>query len=118
MKRFLQILIAVAILAPMTAGAQTTSVEVTYSWTAPTSGSPVVKYGVEKSFDAGATWSFHAFTTNATPSIAISVPVLQSIQIRVYGVDALNRQGIKSTPSDPYLADPGVPGACGKPSRS
>ena len=116
MKRIVQVALALLMLVPLTVAAQTTTMQVTYTWTAPTTGSPVAHYDVERSSDAGATWV--AAGTPVSPSVTLTVPVLTVIIVRVRGVDATNRPGIWSATSDPYTADPGPPGGCGKPSRS
>lgn len=110
-------LIAVALLLvlfSLPAGAQT-STSVTYTWTAPTTGSPCVSYEVERTIDAGTTWV--AYTTTTSTTAIVVAPANVAIQIRVRGVDALGRKGPWSQPADPYSYDPGAPGSCGKPAR-
>lgn len=115
-KHLVHLLLALLLLSPLTVSAQTTAISQTYTWTAPTEGSAVVSYEVEVSYTNGTSWALH--TTTTTASVVISVPALQTILVRVRAVDALGRKGLFSNPSDPYFADPGPPGACGKPSRS
>ncbi len=92
-----------------TAQAQT-EVPVNYTWTAPTTGSPVVHYVVQQSINDGA-WAQIATSDNNT--FTLSATVDDSHRIRVAGVDAEDRQGPFSLPSDafvPGLAPPGQPG--------
>jgi hypothetical protein len=96
--------------------AQTTSMNLTWTWTPPTTGSAVHHYIVESSSNGSSWVPLAAQPTTAT--ITLSAPVNVNIQIRVAGVDAQSRQGVWSTPSDPFTPDAGVPGACGKPTRS
>lgn len=116
MKRFAKILIALAILAPMTVGAQTTAIPVAYIWTPPTTGSAVHHYELQQSAD-GSAWIDRA-EKPTSPSVTISAAVGVPIQIRVRGVDSLGRSGLWSDPSAAYIPDAGAPGACGKPVRS
>jgi hypothetical protein len=113
MKRLLMILIATAMLLPLVA--VTAPINVTYTWTAPTTGSPCVSYEVQRSLDNGASWQ--VFTTTTSTSAVVAAPDLTPIIIRVRGVDALARTGVWSMSSDPYTNDPGPPGACSKPTR-
>ncbi len=89
-----------------------TEVTVDYSWSAPTTGSPVDHYVVEHSVDGG-TWSQIATTSSNTYSLTASVG--NSHRIRVAGVDASDRQGAYSLASDAYSPDVGPPGQPGKP---
>lgn len=99
-------------LAAASAQAQT-EMPVAYTWTAPTTGTAVDHYVVEHSIDGGATWT-QVGTTSAN-SYTLNATVGDSHQIRVAGVDASDRQGPFSEPSDPYSPDPGAPAAPGKP---
>lgn len=115
-RRSLMAALGLALLGSLTvapAGAQT--VNVTYSWSAPTTGSPAVSYEVERSIGGGA-WTL--YTTTTTTSAVVAAPALVTIQVRVRAVDALGRKGTYSDPSDIWTNDPGIPGACGKPVRT
>ena len=114
MKRLTQLTIAIAI-AGLAVVANTAPQNVTYTWTAPTTGSPVVSYEVDRSLDGGTTWTLYTTTTSA--SAVVVAPDLTPIVIRVRAVDGLGRKGAYSLTSDPYTNDPGPPGACGKPTR-
>jgi len=87
-------------------------VDVTYQWTAPTTGSPAVSYVVQLRADGG-TWTTianvasNAYTLDATYGV--------SHELRVAGVDSQGRQGIWSEASDPLTPDAGAPGQPGKP---
>ncbi len=89
-----------------------TEMQISYTWSAPTTGTAVVHYVVEHSIDGGAWAPIGTVTTN---EVTVTETVGQSHQIRVAGVDASDRQGPYSVPSDPYTPDPGVPAAPGKP---
>ncbi len=101
------------VLLAMPAAAQTT-VNVAYTWTAPTTGSAAATYVVEQSIDTGA-WAQVA--TTSTNSYTLAATTGHSHRIRVAGVDATARQGVFSLPSDAYVADAGAPGQPGKPIR-
>jgi len=107
-------LIALLMLASVTVSAQTTVMPTTYSWTPPTTGSPVHHYIVSlKAGDA-------AWVTVGTPTIPTyvvpCVPAVVNI-VRVQAVDAAARISVWSEPSLEYTPDAGAPGACGKPIR-
>ena len=108
----LAILTAALLAAP--ASAQTTTVNVAYTWTAPTTGSAVVQYVIEHSVDGGA-WT--QIATSSTTSYTLAATIGHSHRIRVAGDDAQNRQGAFSAASDAYTPDAGAPGAPGKPVR-
>ncbi len=103
-------LILIVAIAPA-ALAQTT-LNTNYSWTAPTTGSSVHHYVVQKS-EAGGAWT--QVGTSTTPSFTLAAAVGVAVQIRVAGVDAQTRQGVWSTASDSYTPDAGAPGQPGKP---
>ncbi len=96
------------------ASAQTTTVNVSYSWTAPTTGSAVDHYVVEQSIDGG-NWA--QIATASTNSYTLAATVSHAHQIRVAAVDASDRQGPYSVASDSYTPDAGAPGQPGKPIR-
>jgi hypothetical protein len=104
------VLPALLILAAPAAYAAT--VNVTYNWTAPTSGSTVVNYVVQKS-ESGGTWTQVGTATSTSYVLAATAGV--PVQIRVAGVDAQTRQGVWSVASDSYTPDAGAPGQPGKP---
>jgi len=100
-----------AVMLPATS-ALAEEVQVNYSWTAPTTGTPVDHYVVQHSIDGGQ-WT--EVGTTDDNSFTLSATMGQSHQIRVAGVDASDRQGPYSVASDPYLPDAGAPGQPGKP---
>jgi hypothetical protein len=53
--------------------------------------------------------------TTPTNTYVMMLAVGQSHEIRVAGVDAEDRMGPFSVPSDPYAPDPGAPAQPGKP---
>lgn len=104
--------VMLAVILPAGSALAQTEIPVSYTWTAPTTGTPVDFYVIQHSVDGGqwlqvATATENNYTLNAT--------VGQSHQIRVAGVDADTRMGVFSVASDPYLADAGAPGQPGKP---
>jgi hypothetical protein len=107
------VLLTTAVLAT-SASAQTTTVNVSYTWTAPTSGSAVDHYVVEVKVDSG---NFTQVGTTSTNSYTLTAAVGHAHQIRVAGVDAQDRQGPFSVASDSYTPDAGAPSAPGKPVR-
>ena len=108
------LVLAILTTALLAAPASAQTVNVSYSWTAPTTGSAVASYVIQQSIDGGA-WAQVA--TSSTTSYTLAATTGHSHRIRVAGVDAQARQGIWSDPSDPYTADAGAPGQPGKPIR-
>lgn len=107
----LGVLAALSFLAAPPAAAQT-SVEVSATWEPPTEGSPVVHYVFQLSVDGG------AFTTVGTvegTTYELELEIGHTYVARVAGVDAQDRQGPWSLPSEPYSPDTGPPGQPGKP---
>jgi hypothetical protein len=96
------------------ASAQTTTVNVSYSWTAPTTGSAVTSYVIQQSIDGG-TWT--QIATSSTNSYTLAASIGHTHSIRVAGVDASARQGVWSDPSVVYTPDAGAPGKPGTPVR-
>lgn len=113
--RMRRILLAALLLAPLVAGGQTTTMNLTYTWTAPTTGSAVHHYVVQTSSN-GTTWTLLGAQPTA-PTVTMAAPVGVTILVRVAGVDAQGRQGVWSDPSDPFVPDAGAPGVPGKPAR-
>lgn len=107
------VLLTTALLAT-SASAQTTTVNVSYTWTAPTTGTAVHHYVVEAKVGTG---NFTQVGTTATNSYTLTAAVGLAHQIRVAGVDAQDRQGPFSVASDAYTPDAGAPSAPGKPVR-
>jgi hypothetical protein len=105
--------LALAVLAVGTLPAQAqTTVQVSASWTAPSTGSPVHHYVVQLSTNGGA---YQPAGTTTTTSISLTLAVGSTYTVRVAGVDAQDRQGAYSLPSEPYTPDVGPPGQPGKP---
>lgn len=115
MRRLTMTIIAAALLASIAIG-QTTSMNLTYNWTAPTTGSAVHHYVVQTSSN-GTTWTTLAAQPTA-PTVTITAAVGVNILVRVAGVDATGRQGAYSDPSDPFVPDAGAPGAPSKPIKA
>jgi glyoxylate utilization-related uncharacterized protein len=105
------LVLAALVVGTLPAQAQTT-VQVTASWTAPTTGSPVHHYVVELSTGGGA---YQAAGTTTTLSISLTLTVGTTYTVRVAGVDSQSRQGAYSLPSEPYTPTLGPPGQPGKP---
>lgn len=89
------------------AAAQT--VDATASWTAPTEGSPVDHYVLQLSENGGPFYTVS--DTITTTSFDVQLENLTTYVARVAGVDAQDRQGPWSEPSEPYTPDLGPPGA-------
>jgi hypothetical protein len=89
-----------------------TSVDITYTWTPPTTGSAVHHYVVEVSVAGSPYYQVDTVTSN---TYTFTAPIGETHQVRVAGVDAQDRQGPYSQPSDPYIPDVGPPGQPGKP---
>ncbi len=84
---------------------------VTWTWTAPTTGTPVHHYVVEVRVEGG---SWVRLTTEPTDNrITMDQTANLVYEVRVAGVDAQGHQGVWSPISDPDVY--GAPGACGKP---
>lgn len=118
MKKILSVISLVILMfaLPLISNAQTTVPSVTYQWTTPAGGSPVVQYVVEVRVDGG-DWVEYLTTSNETVTFVNTLEYLKTYEVRVAGVDALDRQGPFSVPSDPYTPDLGVPGQPGQPIR-
>lgn len=106
------LLFALAFVGFATPAAAQTTVEVTYIWTAPSTGSPVDHYIVEHSVNGG---GFNQIATTAGTTYTLIATIGDSHQIRVRGVDAQDREGPNSLPSEPYVPDIGPPGQPGQP---
>ena len=104
--------VMLAAILPAASSLAQTEMPVSYTWTAPTTGTAVEFYVIEHSVDGGQ-WT--QIATSTENSYTLNATVGQSHQIRVAGMDANNRQGIFSVASDPYLPDAGAPGQPGKP---
>ena len=86
---------------------------VSYTWTAPTTGSPVDHYVIQHSEDGGAWVTVE--DAQSTNSYVLTAAYDAEHRIRVAGVDAQNRQGPWSVASDPYTPTQGAPGQPGQP---
>ncbi len=84
------------------AGAVKDAQPVHYVWTAPTEGSPVVFYRVQLSRNDG---EFAVIDSAPTTSYTLAVEWGDKYVIRVAGVDAADRQGPYSIPSEPYTPE-------------
>ena len=105
------ITIALVILFTVTGNAQVP--ETTYQWTPPTIGTPVVEYVVELNTD-DAGWVQIGRTPDTTFTFN-DFEFGKLYEVRVAGVDSLDRQGPFSVSSDPYVPDMGLPGQPSKP---
>lgn len=115
MKSVIAVALAAALLIPLVVGGQTTTINVTYTTTAPLTGSPVHHYVWQTSAN-GTAWTTLAQTTTGL-SITIAAPVGVNLLVQCAGVDASARQGAWSEVSDPFAPDAGAPAAPGKPIR-
>jgi len=102
---------ALVLLLPVVCPPVAEAVEVTFYWTAPTTGSPVAVYEFQISHD------LENWTTVATPAdtfTTVDLPV-GTTYARVRGIDAQGRAGPWATnDTDPFI-DLGPPGGCGIP---
>jgi hypothetical protein len=105
-------LVAAALLLAFAMSAQAQE-SVSYTWTAPTTGSTVDHYVVQHSADGGAWVTVDENVTGLTYVLTAAYDVEH--RVRVAGVDALNRMGPWSTASDPYTPTLGAPGQPGQP---
>lgn len=87
--------------------------EVTYTWTAPTTGSSVDHYVIQHSVDGGPFVTVDANVASNTYLITLTYESEHAV--RVAGVDTQGRQGAWSVASDPYTPTLGAPGQPGKP---
>lgn len=104
-----------ALLLPLVVGGQTQTIPTVYSWTAPTTGSPVHHYNVWHKVGSAA-----PVMLGTTTGLSYTVPTVPGVVNLVYveGVDAANRTGVPSPTSDPFTPDAGPPGAPGKPVKA
>jgi hypothetical protein len=87
--------------------------EVTYTWTAPTTGSAVHHYVFQQSVDEA---PFVTIDDNVLDNtFVITLDYSLNHVVRIAGVDSLGRQGPWSVSSDPYTPSLGSPGVPGKP---
>jgi hypothetical protein len=112
-KRLVLTAACAAILLLATGGAALAQEAVDYTWTAPTTGSPVDHYVVQHSQDGG-TW---VTIDENVPSNSYTLTAAYDVEhsIRVAGVDAEGRQGPWSVASEPYTPSLGAPGQPGQP---
>ncbi len=94
------------------AGVAMAQEDVSFTWTAPTTGSAVAHYVVQHQVDGG-TWV--DIDTTATESYTLSADYDLEHSIRVAGVDSESRQGPWSVASAPYTPTLGAPGQPGQP---
>lgn len=88
------------------------SPQVTATWDAPTTGSPVVVYNLQIYHGGELIMSVETPDTFQVFAPGTFV-ALETYLARVQGVDALDRAGPWSEWSDPYMHDPGPPGPPG-----
>jgi len=85
------------------------------SWTAPCvgseppCGSPAVSYVLQIRYEGDTDWTSYA--TSDTTYVDVQIDLFVPVQARVAGVDAQDRQGPYSEPSEWYVADFGPPAA-------
>jgi len=104
-------LLALAILV-LCATAQAQEV-VNYTWSAPTTGSPVSYYVIQHSEDGGAWVTVEDSQSTNTYMLTAAYDVEH--RIRVAGIDDQHRQGSWSVASEPYSPSLGSPGQPGQP---
>jgi hypothetical protein len=100
--------LAIAVILLLMTVGHARAITVTYTWTEPTTGTPVVYYEVGLRVNSG---DWESFGTTINPTLTQDMPVGVSL-IRVRGVDEFGRAGVWSTESEPFI-DMGAPGGCG-----
>lgn len=113
MKNTQKLILIATVLLVVAAGAVQAQESVSYTWTAPTTGSAVDHYVVQHSTDGGAWVTVDDAVTTLSYTLSAAYDVEH--RIRVAGVDALDRQGPWSAASDPYSPTLGAPGQPGQP---
>jgi hypothetical protein len=83
------------------------SLDIQWTWTPPTTGTPVEYYEVELMVNDG---DWQPFGTSIVPTLTTEMPVGTSL-VRVRGVDEFGRAGGWSESSEPFI-DNGPPGGC------
>ena len=83
--------------------------EITYKWTAPTSGSAVILYMVQWKVDSGE-WEDHCTTPDDFYVFVDEFEYGKQYEVRVAGVDGEGRVGGFSDSSVPFTPDLGPPG--------
>lgn len=111
--RFPGLIVTVGLLLIALSGTAQAQEEVTYTWTAPTTGSPVDHYVVQVSVDGGPFVTENDAVSGNT--YVLTAQYEHEYVIRVAGVDGSGRQGPYSASSDPYMPSLGAPGQPGKP---
>lgn len=86
---------------------------VTYTWSAPTTGSPVDRYVVQHSEDQGSWVTVE--DSQSTNTYLLTASYDAEHRIRVAGIDDQGRQGPWSVASEPYTPTLGSPGQPGQP---
>jgi hypothetical protein len=86
------------------------SLDVNWTWTPPTTGTPVEYYELELMVDGG---DWQPFGTTIVPTLTTEMPYGSSV-VRVRGVDVNGRAGQWSLESEPFV-DYGEPGTCSMP---
>lgn len=115
-QKFVPVLLALALLIPLSVVGQANTVNVTWTWAAPTTGNAVQHYVVQFSSN-GTTWAT-ATTQPTGTSVTLACPIGVQVMIKVAGVDAVNQQGAYSDPADPFVPLGVPPGAPGKPVKT
>lgn len=107
------LIVTLALLLVALGGSALAQEEVTYTWTAPTSGSAVDHYVVQHSVNGGPFVTVNDAVSGNT--FVLTASYEDEHVVRVAGVDSSGRQGPYSVPSDPYTPSLGAPGQPGKP---
>ena len=111
--RFSKLVALTALVLIVLGGVAMAQEDVTYTWTAPTTGSAVHHYVFQHSVGGN---PFVTIDDNVLDNtFVLSADYEQEHVVRVAGVDSLGRQGPWSVSSDPYTPSLGSPGVPGKP---
>ena len=119
MKKMFSLLLFLALLAGGTGSYAQQTVNTTYHWTGPTTGSTAVRYAFETSMNGGP----YLLVTDVIPATAdpiqftVPLEVFETYTVRVRAADEKDRWGPNSLPSEAYTPDLGPPGVPTPPIR-
>jgi hypothetical protein len=99
----LLVLVAAGTLFVFLQGSNSMTTTLSYSWTPPTTGTPVARYEVFVQFD---TQEFSLIdSTTTVPHVEFPAPLGKQVVVMVRGVDANGHRGPFSQPSEPFTAE-------------
>ena len=112
MKKMFSVLLFLALLAGSSGSYAQQTVNTTYQWNGPTTGSTAVRYAFEVSENGGPYVQITDVIPATPDPIQFTVPleVFNTYTVRVQAADEKDRWGPYSLASDPYTPDLGPPG--------